>query len=100
VPECAGLENRSRSATSIEHTDSCKTAKNRLSPDLSLAADECSELGGLIRAWPMLPEPIKAGILAMVKALVGCSYRGENSNRVMSVNCSQTPTDLHALYLR
>jgi hypothetical protein len=32
----------------------------------------CSaELADVIAAWPTLPEPIKAGILAMVKAATG-----------------------------
>jgi hypothetical protein len=43
-------------------------AENPLSPDLSVAVGKCPELAELIRVWPSLPEPIRAGILAMVKA--------------------------------
>ena len=30
-----------------------------------------AELAALTEAWPMLPDPVKAGILAMVKAVTG-----------------------------
>jgi len=33
-----------------------------------VAVGQYPELAELIQAWPTLPEPIRAGILAMVKA--------------------------------
>ena len=44
--------------------DSGAKAAPTLSPPM--IADE--DLQALVAAWPALPEPIKAGILAMVKA--------------------------------
>jgi hypothetical protein len=35
---------------------------------LSFLAQKLPDLGSVIEAWPQLPEAIKAGILAMVKA--------------------------------
>jgi len=37
-----------------------------LSPDLSLNVTNHPQLADLIRAWPSLPEALRAGILAMV----------------------------------
>jgi hypothetical protein len=37
-----------------------------LSPDLSLNVTNHPQLADLIRAWPDLPEALRAGILAMV----------------------------------
>jgi hypothetical protein len=42
-------------------------APNHLSPDLSVAVQNFPELADLIRAWPTLPEALRAGILAMVR---------------------------------
>ena len=33
--------------------------------------DQPSDLAAVVAAWPALPKPIKAGILAMVKAAAG-----------------------------
>jgi hypothetical protein len=44
--------------------DTCQTESPRPTPsDPDLAA--------VIAAWPALPEPIKAGIVAMIKAALG-----------------------------
>jgi hypothetical protein len=59
-----------------ENTSTCENPQNRLGaflgasaatpPPLSPAADP--DLAAVLSAWPHLPEPVKAGILAMVKA--------------------------------
>lgn len=41
-------------------------------PTLPVDAD----LRALMKAWPAMPEPIKAGILAMVKAASGAHCKG------------------------
>jgi len=38
-------------------------------PCLPPSLPESAELAAVITAWPTLPEPVKAGILAMVKAV-------------------------------
>ena len=68
VVECAGLENRKHSQAIDVPTDSYDPAENHLSPDLSLNMTNHPELAILIRAWPDLPEALRAGILAMVKS--------------------------------
>ena len=66
--ECAGFENRNHATTSNVPADSYDPAENRLSPDLSLNLSNHPELADLIRAWPGLPEALRAGITAMVKS--------------------------------
>jgi len=64
--ERAGFENRHHATTSDVPTDTYKPAENHLSPDLSLNVTNHPQLADLIRAWPSLPEALRAGILAMV----------------------------------
>ena len=37
----------------------------------TVVAQTDTDLAALVAAWPTLPEPIRAGILAMVKAATG-----------------------------
>jgi hypothetical protein len=39
-----------------------------LSRCLALANDEMADLAHVIQAWPTLPQPLKAGVLALIKA--------------------------------
>ena len=66
--ECAGLENRKHAPATDVPTDTYNPAENHLSPDLSLNVTNHPQLADLIRAWPSLPEALRAGILAMVKS--------------------------------
>jgi hypothetical protein len=66
VVECAGLENRKHTLATDVPTDSYEPSENHLSPDLSLNVTNHPQLADLIRAWPSLPEALRAGILAMV----------------------------------
>jgi hypothetical protein len=68
VVECAGFENRNQATATDAPTDTYKPAENPLSPDLSLNVTNHPELAELIRVWPDLPEPLRAGIAAMVKS--------------------------------
>jgi hypothetical protein len=53
-------------STEIQHTSDAGAAKASVvvSPPMPAAAD----LRLILDAWPALPEPIRAGILAMVRA--------------------------------
>jgi hypothetical protein len=51
-----------------DSTESSDPVQNHLSPDLSLNVTNHPQLADLIRAWPALPEALRAGILAMVKS--------------------------------
>ena len=35
---------------------------------LAFLAEKVPDLASVVKAWPVLPEPVKAGILAMVRA--------------------------------
>jgi hypothetical protein len=48
-------------------------------PSLSLpygSSEEISDMAEVIDAWPTLPEPIQAGILAMIRSASGKGPRG------------------------
>jgi hypothetical protein len=51
-----------------DSTKPSNTVQNHLSPDLSLSVKNHPQLADLIRAWPSVPEALRAGILAMVKS--------------------------------
>jgi len=40
-----------------------------LAHNLALLLQKYPDLAGLIEAWPNLPEPVKAGILAMIESV-------------------------------
>ena len=66
--DCAGLENRKHALSTGDSREACDHPENRLSPDLSLSVANHPELANLIRAWPDLPEALRAGIAVMVKS--------------------------------
>jgi hypothetical protein len=49
----------------------CHIEKGLRSPCAGLALENSPDLSAVVDAWPMLPEAIRAGILAMVKAASG-----------------------------
>ena len=63
-----GLANRPCPNATSEQTNTSATTDYSLSPDLSLNVTNHPELANLIRAWPTVPEALRAGILAMVKS--------------------------------
>jgi hypothetical protein len=54
--------------TSPANTSTYKTAQAAPSTGPSSQQQNEPDLAAVVDAWPNLPEPIKAGILAMVKA--------------------------------
>jgi hypothetical protein len=72
-PVTFGSVDRRCKNVTTETTKICKTAKQQLTPESSKqpkidTAELPSDLAEIVAAWPELPEPVKAGILAMVQA--------------------------------
>ena len=67
-----GLGNRTGDSTTIENSNTCGTPQDQLGVLLGALAAEIApaapDLADLLTAWPTLPEALKAGIVAMVKA--------------------------------
>ena len=66
---------------SHHNTTTCKTAKTQLTPQLTPKSQKQAkidtselppDLAEIVAVWPELPEPVKAGVLAMVKAAAKC----------------------------
>ncbi len=69
---------RSNNAT-LQNPKTCETAKQQLTPQLTPKSSKQPEIdtaelpvdpAEIVAIWPELPEPVKAGILAMVKGYV------------------------------
>jgi len=52
----------------LQRMDVVDTAKPAIDSDCQREAERDAELAMLVGAWPNLPQPIRAGILAMVNA--------------------------------
>ena len=67
-----GSVNRRFDGASDSLTDTCADSQERLGVLFGALAAEIApvspDLADLLTAWPTLPEPVKAGIVAMVKA--------------------------------
>jgi hypothetical protein len=76
VADCIGLENCSQSTSSLDTTiyqfgtsDKAKNSdENVLASCLALLARKSPDLALLVERWNDLPEAVRAGIAAMVKA--------------------------------
>jgi hypothetical protein len=65
-PATHGFSGHCSTNTTADFTENSNPIQNHLSPDLSLNVTNHPQLADLIRAWPSLPEALRAGILAMV----------------------------------
>jgi hypothetical protein len=68
VVECAGLENRNGSVSNADNTSTSDGDEETLPVSLPVAVQIHPDLATLIDRWPMLPEPLRQGIMAMVRA--------------------------------
>lgn len=71
-PTTCGLGNR-RSASEAPELQEVTTAPQATPADSPAVPPDAhgTELARIIAAWPKLPESVRAGILAMVRAVVG-----------------------------
>ncbi len=70
-PTTDGLENRCRESASVRASSPYGKPPLGTTAPAQRAAPDDPELAALVDAWPALPEAIRAGILAMVKAAGG-----------------------------
>ncbi len=63
-----GIEPLSENAQVVDNTRVTADGESVLASCLALLAQKDVDLGSVIRAWPKLPEAVKAGITAMVRA--------------------------------
>jgi hypothetical protein len=66
--ERTGFENRRGSDVTPAETSTSEIPDDYLAEYLALLGEKQPDLGAVVKAWPTLPEAVKAGILAMVKA--------------------------------
>lgn len=76
----AGLENRCEPTPANASKDNphnslddngCTHPNSVLASCLALLEREQPDLAAVVRAWPTLPEPIRAGLVALVRSAVG-----------------------------
>ena len=67
-PRITDLQSVAHKTQVIEKTDTYEHEGKNLADCLALLVQQCPDLTQIIEAWPSLPEAVKAGILAMVKA--------------------------------
>jgi len=63
-----GLGNRRGLSPSSSSITTCDDAENVLAFCLAFFDRESPDVAAVLRAWSTLPEPVREGILAMVKA--------------------------------
>ncbi len=64
-----GLKIRSDSSVKPESAITSEDGPDVLADCLAFLGQEMPDLAAVVSAWPRLPEAVKAGILAMVKAM-------------------------------
>jgi len=63
-----GLANGGTKQATPHQNESCESAGNLSGRSVVHPAQEQGDLAELLSVWPTLPEPVKAGIVAMVEA--------------------------------
>jgi hypothetical protein len=71
VKQCyplTGLANRWNLSASSDSSTASGNPKDNLASCLALLARQSPDLALLVKVWDTLPDPVRAGIVAMVKA--------------------------------
>ena len=68
MAECGGLLNRPTSDVTPFQSSTSESSPGDLASYLALLSEKSPDLAAIVKAWPDLPEAVKAGIVAMVKA--------------------------------
>jgi hypothetical protein len=69
MADASDLKTGAQSANGAVNTGDSANSETVLASCLAFLAEKSPDLAAVITAWPKLPEPLKAGILAMVKAV-------------------------------
>ncbi len=70
-PLTCGLQNRCGESVTPETTDTYESDGKNLASCSALLREESPDLAMVIEVWDSLPEPVLAGVTAMVKAAQG-----------------------------
>ena len=77
-----GFEVRKRTDVTTANTSTSESGPQALGALLGALAAEigpsCPDLAAVVAAWPALPEPLRAGIVAMVKAAAAAASASAN----------------------
>ena len=73
--DCAGLEDRYGKSASNDPTESYEFDEKSLACFLALLGRELPDLAELLTAWPILPEAVRAGMIAMVRSSTSLAIR-------------------------
>ena len=68
-PTTRGLRIRCKLPESLSPSKTCDNGENVLASCLAFLSEKMPDLACVIEAWDGLPEAVRAGILAMVKAV-------------------------------
>ena len=68
-PATHGFSVRRDESITGQSGDTCDTPNDPLGVLLGVLSQESPDLAMIVKAWPTLPGPIKAGILALIQAI-------------------------------
>ena len=71
MADASDLKSEAGKAQGAEGAGGCEGGDSDLTAYLTLLASESPDLAAVVEAWDRLPEAVKVGILAMVKAAAG-----------------------------
>ena len=69
LADALDLGTGAQSVKGAVNTGASADSGNVLASCLAFLTPKMPDLAAVVKAWPYLPEPVKAGILAMVKAV-------------------------------
>ena len=67
-PTTNGLKGRCGESITSDSANTCDNPADPLGVLLGVLRSECPDLAAVVAAWPTLPDAVRAGIVAMVRA--------------------------------